>query len=52
MLGFYGWLLMMLIMAIVFFVAMWLVVRSAVQSGMRAARQGELRQDAREPLSQ
>lgn len=41
MLGFAEWLLLMLFMAAAFFVALWLVVRSAVRSGVRAAREEE-----------
>ena len=45
MLGFVEWLLMMLIMAVVFFAVLWFVMRSAVRSGMRAAHEDD--RDAR-----
>lgn len=39
MVGFVELLLMMLIMAVVFFGILWLIVRSAVRAGARAARE-------------
>lgn len=39
MFGFYEWLMTLVITAAAFLGVLWLVVRSAVRSGMRAARE-------------